>query len=161
MDATNLRGNGYKNFLGMEFVLIPPGEFIMGAEGDKISLPQTHMSITHPFYMGVHTVTQKQYSEIASLEILSPERFSPPDVATGEHHRRSDFRREEMLNDNFPIVGVSWHAANEFCKKIGQKDGNMYRLPSEAEWEYCCGGICNNSLMNILGIQFVDYVCCY
>jgi formylglycine-generating enzyme required for sulfatase activity/2-polyprenyl-3-methyl-5-hydroxy-6-metoxy-1,4-benzoquinol methylase len=153
-------GNGYKNSLGMEFVLIPPGDFIMGAECDKISLPQTHMSITHPFYMGVHTVTQKQYSEIASLESLSPERFSP-DVTTGDKHRLSGFRREEMLNDNFPIVGVSWSAASEFCKKIGQKDGNMYRLPSEAEWEYCCGGICNNSLMNILGIQFVDYVCCY
>ena len=37
-----------------------------------------------------------------------------------------------------PVETVSWNNAVEFCKKLSQKTGREYRLPSEAEWEYAC-----------------------
>src|SRR5690606_33880977 len=38
----------------------------------------------------------------------------------------------------FPVDWVSWNDAVEFCKKLSQKEGKTYRLPTEAEWEYAC-----------------------
>jgi len=37
-----------------------------------------------------------------------------------------------------PVETVSWPDAQEFCKKLSEKDGKTYRLPTEAEWEYAC-----------------------
>lgn len=43
---------------------------------------------------------------------------------------------------NFPVENVSWEEAKEFCEKLTKKENKerLYRLPTEAEWEYCCRG---------------------
>ena len=43
-----------------------------------------------------------------------------------------------MEGDDYPVVYVSWYDAVEFCKKLSEKEGKAYSLPTEAEWEYAC-----------------------
>ena len=100
--------------IGMEFKLIPAGTFIMG-EGD-----QAHeVTLTKPFKMGVHEVTQAQYEQVMGV---NPSRFK---------------------GGNKPVEMVSWDNAVEFCRRLSELPaekaaGNVYRLPTEAEWEYAC-----------------------
>ncbi|NIP68844.1 MAG: SUMF1/EgtB/PvdO family nonheme iron enzyme, partial [Planctomycetales bacterium] len=39
---------------------------------------------------------------------------------------------------NLPVEKVSWEDAVEFCRKLSEKEGKTYRLPTEAQWEYAC-----------------------
>ncbi|MCP4112531.1 MAG: formylglycine-generating enzyme family protein, partial [Desulfobacteraceae bacterium] len=40
--------------------------------------------------------------------------------------------------DDYPVENVSWNGVQEFIKKLNEKEGAAYRLPTEAEWEYSC-----------------------
>jgi formylglycine-generating enzyme len=40
--------------------------------------------------------------------------------------------------DDHPVVNVSWNDAAAFCEWLSRKEGRIYRLPTEAEWEYAC-----------------------
>ncbi|HEX8847607.1 MAG TPA: SUMF1/EgtB/PvdO family nonheme iron enzyme, partial [Pyrinomonadaceae bacterium] len=106
-----------KNRIGMEFVLVPAGSFMMGSEnGDKNEKPAHQVTINCQFYMGKYEVTQAQWQQVLS---------SNP----------SNFKN----CDQCPVENVSWNDAQEFIKKLNaQNDGYSYRLPSEAEWEYAC-----------------------
>ena len=109
----------HMNSLGMKFVWIPPGTFMMGSpkdekfrEEDEI---QHKVTLTKGFYMGIHLVTQEQWQ-----------------VVMGDNP--SHFKGEK----NLPVDTVSWNDCQEFIKKLWGKDKKPYRLPSEAEWEYSC-----------------------
>jgi formylglycine-generating enzyme required for sulfatase activity len=108
-------GNGVK----LELVLIPAGKFTMGSpkteagrNGDEG--PQHEVTISKPFYMGRHEVTQEQYEAVMGN---NPANF------------------KGAMN---PVEQVSWHDAQNFCRKLGAKAGRAARLPTEAEWEYAC-----------------------
>ena len=106
------------NSIGMEFVLIPAGEFDMGSPSnengrDNDEGPVYSVTISKPFYMGKYEVTQEQWRDVMGN---NPSRFR---------------------GDNLPVEDVSWNYVQEFIKKLNEKEGiNKYRLPSEAEWEY-------------------------
>lgn len=106
------------NSIGMEFVLIPAGEFKMGSptgEEHRISNegPVHYVTIERAYYLGKYEVTQKQWREVMG---------SNPSYFEG---------------DNRPVEKVSWNDIQEFIKKLNEIEGtNEYRLPSEAEWEY-------------------------
>lgn len=111
-------GSTLTNSIGIEFVLIPAGEFDMGSpwneEGrDDSEGPVHHVKISNTFYMGKYEVTQKQWRDVMGS---SPSNFK---------------------GDNLPVEQVSWNDVQEFIRKLNGKEGtNKYRLPSEAEWEY-------------------------
>ena len=107
------------NSIGMKLVFIPPGEFMMGSPEDEEGRfdnegPQHRVKITKGFYMGATEVTQAQWQAVMG-------------------NNPSDFK-----GDNLPVEFVTWHDATEFCRKLSEKEGKTYRLPTEAEWEYAC-----------------------
>ncbi len=104
------------NSIGMQMVLIPAGEFDMGDDsGDSDERPVHRVRITRPFYLGTTEVTQAQYEQVMGEN---------PGYFTGDPRR--------------PVEQASWDDAQEFCRRLSQKEGKEYRLPTEAEWEYAC-----------------------
>ncbi len=115
-------GKEFKNSIGMEFVKIPSGSFIMGSEKGTINEKPVHkVTINYEFYLGKYEVTIGEWKKV--MGDIQAELKS----ADGKF-RESDYQ---------PIMYVSWNDAQEFIKKLNAKnDGYEYRLPSEAEWEY-------------------------
>lgn len=109
------------NSIGIEFRLIPPGTFMMGSEdGEADQKPVHEVRFTKPFYLGVYEVTNAQWKAVMGGE--------PP---------------SQWKDDDRPVETVKWTDAVAFCQKLSvmpeeQKAGRVYRLPTEAEWEYAC-----------------------
>jgi formylglycine-generating enzyme required for sulfatase activity len=96
------------------FARIPAGEFEMGTvdHGDNNDVPHT-VKIARPFEMAKYEVTQAQWNAVVG---------DNPSFHKG---------------DNLPVENVSWEDAQEFIDALNKlKDGYIYRLPTEAEWEY-------------------------
>jgi len=118
------------NSIGIKLVLIPKGTFMMGSpasEERRVGNETQHeVTISKDYYLGVTEVTQGQYEKVMGK---NPSRF------------QGDNLREDSTNH--PVEQVSWGDAVDFCKKLSdlteeKKAGRVYRLPTEAEWEYAC-----------------------
>ena len=110
----------HTNSIGMKFVLIPSGSFMMGADlnfedGSKDETPQHSVTISKSFYLGRYEVTQQQWVKVMGS---NPSKFK---------------------GRTKPVEQVSWDDVQRFIKKLNAKEnGRYYRLPTEAEWEYAC-----------------------
>jgi len=104
-----------RNSIGIEFVLVPAGEFVMGSDtDDPDERPAHNVVISTPFYLGKYEVTQAQWLEV---------------MGRNPSHFKGDLRR--------PVERVSWLMIQEFIRKLNAREGHAkYRLPTEAEWEY-------------------------
>ncbi len=128
-------GPELKNSVGMKFRLVRAGEFEMGSTNEFGRYAHEHrhqVKLTKAFHMGACEVTQEQYAKVMGG---NPSFFA----ASGKHAEKV----KGMETAKFPVEGVSWHDAIEFCKKLSarpeeQAAGRTYRLPTEAEWEYAC-----------------------
>jgi formylglycine-generating enzyme required for sulfatase activity len=127
--------------MGPELVLIPTGRFQMGspeherkksmeAGSQKAWLdretPQHWVGIEQPIALGRYPVTVAQWRQFAQATGWQPlGEFDPhaPGVKQGDDH---------------PVVGVSWNDAQQYLGWLSAMTGQVYRLPSEAEWEYAC-----------------------
>jgi len=118
------------NSIGMKLVLIPKGTFMMGSpeseKGRKENETQHEVTISKDYYLGVYEVTQAQYEKVMGK---NPSYFQGAKVGNE--------------NADLPVENVSWDDTVEFCKKLSdlpeeKKAGRLYRLPTEAEWEYAC-----------------------
>ena len=111
-------------------VFIPPGAFRMGSPTNEVDRydwegPQTAVTISRGLWMGKYEVTQGEYQALMGR---NPSRF------TGDTNR--------------PVETVSWHEATNCCAVLTQQErmagriatNSVYRLPTEAEWEYACRG---------------------
>jgi formylglycine-generating enzyme required for sulfatase activity len=112
-------GPYWTNSLGMRFACIPPGTYLMGSpETEEMRMKnetQHAVTLTNGLWMGVHPVTQEQWQAVMGNY---PSQF--------QHAR------------NLPVETVSWEDCQEFLKRLGEQDKKLYRLPTEAEWEYAC-----------------------
>jgi len=128
-----------KNSLGMEFVYIPPGEFLMGppkGESGRGWFEGQHLVIvTKGFYLGKFPVTQEEYENVLKegkcVMWRKPSYFSSTGGGSAQV-KGLDTRR-------FPVESVSKEDAEAFCHILSKREtGKRYRLPTEAEWEYAC-----------------------
>jgi formylglycine-generating enzyme required for sulfatase activity len=136
--------------IGMKLVHIPPGTFTMGSpadEKDRGKDEQQHeVEITKDFWLGVHEVTQKQFKAVMGY---NPSFFSTDGAGKAgevQQYYRSAGGKAKVAGkstEDYPVENVSWDEAVAFCRKLtaGEKaSGRVYRLPTEAEWEYACRG---------------------
>lgn len=109
-------GNGVK----LELIWCPPGTFWMGSEenedGRGFAEKLRHrVTLTKGVWLGKYEVTQKQWKAVMG---------SNPG---------------KLVDDDFPVQQVSWEDCQEFLRRMNaQGAGGVFRLPTEAEWEYAC-----------------------
>lgn len=114
---------------GMKLLLIPKGEYLRGSPdsddmselGEKNEKPQHRVRISNDFYLGQYEVTQAEWKAVMETE---PWKIDP---AAKE-------------GSDYPAGGISWVDAREFCRKLSNRDGELCRLPTEAEWELAARG---------------------
>jgi formylglycine-generating enzyme required for sulfatase activity/serine/threonine protein kinase len=139
------------NSIGMKLAFIPPGKFTMGSSREEIDRcltlvrnlpvaeekrkwlialiqsegPDHEVEITHPFYMASTEVTVGQFRQFVKEDNyqVGADTWTKPGWDQSENH---------------PVVWVNWKNAVAFCTWLSKKEGRKYRLPTEAEWEYCC-----------------------
>ena len=96
-----------------QMVKIPAGSFEMGSNGGESDEKPVHTVNLSGFSISKYEVTQAQWREIMGT---NPSYFKNC--------------------DNCPVETVSWDNIEDFLKKLNEKTGKTYRLPTEAEWEY-------------------------
>ncbi len=140
------------NLLGMKLILIPAGEFLMGSEAsDKEAAddekPKHKVRITRPFYLGSTEVTVGQFRRFAESERYRTEAERDKRGGFGWNEKEAKFSQGYNYNwrspgfaqdDDHPVVNVTWNDSVAFCQWLGKQEGQTYRLPTEAEWEYSC-----------------------
>ena len=108
----------------MEFVRIGPGTFTMGSPEDEVGRgdnegPQHEVTISQEFYLGVYEITQAQWESVMGT-------------------RPWEWLTYVQEYPNNPAA-ISWDDVQAFIQKLNEAAGaDVYRLPTEAEWEYSC-----------------------
>ncbi|OQW42323.1 MAG: hypothetical protein A4S08_01235 [Proteobacteria bacterium SG_bin4] len=105
--------------------VIPSGIFIMGSPENESYRrnsegPRFQVHIRQSFAMGVYVVTFTEYAIFCE----TTNRKLPIDNGWGRENR--------------PVINVTWYDAQAYCTWLREQTGQLYRLPSEAEWEYAC-----------------------
>ena len=93
----------------LELMPIPPGTFMMGAPGR-----QHEVTLTKAFWLGQCPITQAQWEAVMG-------------------NNPSNFKGEQL-----PVENVSWEDCQQFLERLNARGHGVFRLPTEAEWEYAC-----------------------
>lgn len=122
--------------VGGDMIFVKGGTFQMGSNENYNERP-IHSVTVDDFYIGKYEVTQKEWKEIMG-------------------NNPSNFK-----GDNLPVEQVSWNDVQEFIRKLNQKTGGNYRLPTEAEWEYAARGGASSRGYKYSGSDDIDDVAWY
>jgi formylglycine-generating enzyme required for sulfatase activity len=125
---------------------IPGGTFLMGSPGGEAGRSADegprHKVQVGPFWMGRTEVTWDEYDLYRGKGVMAErdneaalakdiDAITRPTATYPDEYR--DFGKK-----GYPVVGISHHAAMEYCRWLSKKTGKAYRLPTEAEWEWAC-----------------------
>jgi len=130
----------------IQFLLVKPGRFLMGstsADGRDDELPRHEVVITRPYYLAIHEITNSAWAafvrDTGFLSEAEEQGFGHSLDRDGRPVRQpgATWRQPLPLSDgkppeDWPVTMVTWNDAQAFCRHYG------YRLPTEAEWEFCC-----------------------
>jgi formylglycine-generating enzyme required for sulfatase activity len=113
--------------------------------------PRHRVKISKPFYLGMYQVTQAEYEKVMGVnpsgfaeKQMEASAFKPPLDKRHTEEREKDAKKLAGKNTSrHPVETVNWDEAMEFCRKLAAMPAErtarrVYRLPTEAEWEYAC-----------------------
>lgn len=143
------------NAIGMDFVLIPLGAYVMGNnesdEGDFAGFDEDEIEKSKkkgvepekpdsPWEALGDWVEDDDEYPVTVVEVSKGFYLGRTQVTQGQWKALMGYNNSVFSgNDNLPVENVSWHEAQEFILKLNQYEpGFSFRLPSEAEWEYSC-----------------------
>lgn len=144
--STNMSGTNVEytddilNSIGMRFRSIEGKRFVMGSHSEALNSddqkPAHPVILSYDFYMGIHEVTESVYRNVIENSVD----HTPDELLSSHSVRKSD--------TNLPVRNVSWDQAMEFCRVLSMRAeersaNRIYRLPTEAEWEFCCSAGAN------------------
>ena len=129
--------------VGIDMMLIPGGEFLMGTEEAEIERlcqkfaqdyfrresPQHKVKVP-TFFMARFPITQAQWKIVANWESIT----CP--LAPNPFYFKQPYEAQDRWNR--PVESITWEEAKEFCHRLSQHTNRIHRLPTEAEWEYAC-----------------------
>jgi formylglycine-generating enzyme required for sulfatase activity len=131
--------------VSFEMVALEGGTYTMGSPATEAGRgpdegPQ-HPVTLKPFWMGAKEVTWDEFDQfwhnraIGQKEDVEPETPKNADAVT---HPTAPYSDETWAHGRagHPVLGITWHAAMQYCRWLSLKTGKVYRLPTEAEWEY-------------------------
>jgi formylglycine-generating enzyme required for sulfatase activity len=136
-----------------EMVPVPGGTFQMGSpageEKREADEGPQHPVVVGPFWMGKFEVTWDEYDQFAfALDIKKKDRDNVDRTKQPETEKKADavtrptppYADETfgMGRKGQPVICITHHAAMEYTRWLSEKTGKLYRLPTEAEWEYAC-----------------------
>jgi formylglycine-generating enzyme required for sulfatase activity len=127
---------------GHELKLVRPQGFTMGSsrreQGRRSNETLRKVNLQRPFYIGIREITNREFKQFSA------------------GHNSGKFKTYSLNHPELPVVGVTWQQAALFCNWLSAKEalppvyilkggklvaadpvGTGYRLPTEAEWEYC------------------------
>lgn len=144
-------------------VRVPAGRFWMGSRdpvaeivakggGEAATyereLPRHQVEITQPFLLGATEVTNAQFAAFvqATGYVTDAQRQGQGQVWKKGYvpQKGADWLHPQGPGSSIagreahPVVQVSWRDAQAYCQWLGQREGRVYRLPTEAQWEYAC-----------------------
>jgi formylglycine-generating enzyme len=163
--------NVITNSIGMTLRLIPAGEFMMGSDAsdpnasddefvdkDAGKKEKHRVRITRAFYLGEHEVTRGQFRHFVDDSVYQTDAEKDGKGGYGWNKEAKRFEQNSRYTwrdagfeqtDEHPVVNVSWNDADAMIKRLSRKERKIYRLPTEAEWEYACragiGGVYGES----------------
>ncbi len=98
-------------------IRVPGSTFTMGSNDGESDEKPPHTVSVSTFYIGETEVTQELWKDVMG-------------------DNPSSFKKD----DNYPVENVSWNDCQTFIKKLNEKTGKKFRLPTEAEWEFAARG---------------------
>jgi len=147
-------GETFVNSIGMKLVGISAGEFTMGSppheRGRRDDEVRRRVKISNSYFIGKFEVTRGQFRQFvdATGYKTEPERGgrggygydATANKLAGPNHQYSWRFTGFEQTDEHPVVNVTWNDAVAFCRWLSEREKKMYRLPTEAEWEFACRG---------------------
>ena len=132
-----------------DMVYVAPGNFRMGATSEQdgfdnfTELPAHDVQITKGYWIGKTEVTQELWDEVMGNNPSDIKQYGGKDDPT------------------LPVMNITWSDAQKFVKKLSEKTGDKFRLPTEAEWEYAARGAAKSFSHQYSGSKYLDNVACY
>ena len=122
--------------INMKMIWVEGGEFMMGYDAAN-----TRRVTLDGFYIGMLEVTQSQWEKVMGTTVIQLNNEVNNDTKERYPYTYQDLLEKlRGVGADYPMYHVTWFDAVEFCRRLSEKTGRTYALPTEAQWEYAARG---------------------